>query len=130
MIKGILDAFMEGVTQEQREALVDLLVCTQFADQHLALAEQEQLEKEIKKLGWESGTAPGQFLNASVARAKSALEKDDLTTEYLREIAARLENGDARAKALAAAERMVGIDQNASPSEKVFLDMVRKVLSR
>jgi hypothetical protein len=115
-------------TQEQREALLDLLVWTMFVDRHIAAPEQAQIEREARGLPWEGYNPVELFLDASVRRIRDALGSASAEEAYLCDIATRLGDGEARQRAFRAAQEMAGIDGNLAEKELEFLERVRASL--
>ncbi|MEM1183063.1 MAG: hypothetical protein AAGM22_32270 [Acidobacteriota bacterium] len=112
--------------QPAREALVDLLVWTMFVDRHLALAEHEKFDELTEALPWNSIRGLRDFFSESVARARSVIESESATVDYLDSIAERLGTAKARADALAACEGMMGADGKMTSEEVGHLRAMKK----
>lgn len=116
------------MTQPQREALLDLLVLSIFADAHLSLSEEETLQARIHGLGWESAKPREiHFLNA-MHRARGAMESPEKTDAFVALRAAAFTSDSARAAALEAIRSVLASDGHVE-SESTFLALLRKHLA-
>lgn len=130
MTQDFMYVFLAAVEQQkqqkQREALAELLVWTMYADGHLALDEKDLLEEELSKVKWESDTPLRAFLLQAATKVRNAMASEDATISLLGEIAKRIDDDQARADALAAAERLAGADESMAVTEKSFIERVRR----
>ncbi len=71
------------MTQQQREALFDLIALATYADGHISLREEELANSAFTAEGWESEHPKSLFLEQSIARAREAAESDAAADEYI-----------------------------------------------
>lgn len=116
------------MTQPQREALLDLLVLSIFADAHLSLTEEDTLQARIQGIGWES-EKPREihFLNA-MHRARGAIESPEKTDAFVALRAAAFTGESSRAAALEAIRSVLASDGHGE-AESAFLALLRKHLA-
>jgi hypothetical protein len=118
--------------QQQREALVDLLVLAMFIDRHVANAEGELIRARAEggpDVAWQGSRSYQQFFDASVRRTRDVLGSDDATRAYLEDIALRLETDEQRDKALAACRELVDIDGERAEAEENLLSQAREIFA-
>jgi uncharacterized tellurite resistance protein B-like protein len=119
----------DGLVQPQREAIIDLLLVSMYADNRIATSEDEMLETELYAFSWESGISPENFLNASTARIRAALVDEAKTQALLESIRQRLGSAAAKQRALALCDKLLQSDQNSSEAETNFQKRVKGLLS-
>jgi hypothetical protein len=73
------------MTQQQREALFDILALSIYADAHISLAEEDLVQNAFVKKGWKSEYPKNLFIEESFARAREAAESDEAVFDYLNE---------------------------------------------
>ncbi len=95
--------------QEQREAVVDLLLLGMFADAPLRVSEDQKLLSVIEEIGWESYQAPDLYLQSAIAKARDA-------TDTLRQ------------RALDYLTQFLGVDGAVDAEETKFLDLAKAAL--
>ena len=65
------------VPQQQREAMLDLLIWTMYADRRLALPENDSLDEMAGDMKWSAVTPVSQYMNHSFARIREVLDDPD-----------------------------------------------------
>lgn len=118
-----------GASKDEVEAAADLLVWTMFADGHIATAEEETVESELRLMGWSSPYSLDLYLHGSVARARRALSDRESADAYLAKCAARIQDPAMRARVLEACAKIAASDGNTSTRETDFLDRLRAAFS-
>src|ERR1043166_2106598 len=73
----------DGLTQPQREAIVDLLNYCMYADNLVMLAEDRLIADTVSKFNWESKTPFDQFDVRSVNNARDARESQVYREKFL-----------------------------------------------
>ncbi len=71
------------MTQPQREAAIDLIVLSVFADSHLSLKEDAALQTALDKIGWEAVKPREIYFLNSMNRARKASESPDSLAAYI-----------------------------------------------
>src|ERR1041384_3120286 len=89
----------DGLTQPQREAIVDLLNYCMYADNLVMLAEDRLIADTVAKFNWESKTPFDQFEVRSVGNARNARESQVYREKFLGSIKDRLASPAVRMKA-------------------------------
>lgn len=115
-----------GMTQPQREALVDLLLWTMYVDRVLALPENERIERVGSETSWDSATPFPQYLNASLARVRGILADDAKAEAFLEDIYERLGSSEMRRQAYEACRTLAQSDGEVAEEERRFLERIRE----
>ena len=111
-------------SQEQREALVDLLYLSLYIDNHISLLEEKKLDEELKKADWDGPNAAVLYMESAITRARDAKSNTVVKAEYLSSIADRL--AEKKITALEALDKVLSSDGTDS-KEASFLKEVRSV---
>lgn len=129
MLKPLRQLFRptdEEPTQEQREALLDLLLWTMYADHVLALSEHDQIDEVAEAIEWTSVTPIAQYLNAAVARIRDVIGDAEATDELLERINERLATDTMRRRAYEACYELAESDGEIASAEINFLHQLRE----
>lgn len=118
----------DGLTQPQREAIVDLLHYCLYADGHVAHAEGRVIDSFVTTLEWAPNVGFSNYEAHSVANARRAREDATYRTEFLRSLRERLDSAKARQTALKVAEELLASDGKTTPAESTLLVEVRRLL--
>ena len=73
----------DGLTQPQREAIVDLLNYCMYADDLVMLAEDRLITDTVKKFNWDSKVPFDQFALRSIDNARNARENQGYRDQFL-----------------------------------------------
>ncbi|MBD5780377.1 hypothetical protein IEN85_12825 [Pelagicoccus sp. NFK12] len=109
-------------SQTQREALVDLLYLSIYIDNHLSLVEEKKVEDELKKADWDGLHSSSLYAQAAINRARDAKSNVRIKSEYLANIAERLD--EKKITALEALDAVLSSD-GTDKKEAAFLKEVR-----
>jgi hypothetical protein len=91
----------DGLTQPQREAIVDLLNYCMYADNLIFLAEDRLITDTVAKFNWDSKAVPfDQFDVRSIGNARNATESQVYRDKFLRSISDRLSTAAVKGQAL------------------------------
>src|SRR5262249_49846371 len=90
----------DGLSQPQREAIVDLLNYCMYADNFVFLAEDRLKADTVAKFNWESKTPFDQFDARSVGNARNAKENQVCRDQFLASIKDRLGTAAVKGKPL------------------------------
>jgi len=74
-------------TQNQSEAFADILVLAMCIDGHFSLLEEDEIQKEIEKIGWDENLSPSIHISSSMARARDIAGSTDQVKIYLEKLA-------------------------------------------
>lgn len=117
-----------GVSQPQREAMVDLCLLGMYSDSKLSINEQDFLDEEFDKLSWESGISLSSYLQRVIPKVRSATNNAQEREVFLTDIAQRLGDGDFKQTAIDSLQELLATDGIAQP-ESTFMADVRKALA-
>jgi uncharacterized tellurite resistance protein B-like protein len=118
----------DGLTQPQREAIVDLLNYCMYADNLVMLAEDRLIADTVAKFNWESKTPFDQFDVRSVGNARNARESKVYRDKFLASIKERLDTAAVRGKALDLCQELFLADGAQSEEEDEVLQNLRPLL--
>jgi hypothetical protein len=116
------------MTQPQREAALDLIILSVFADSHVSLKEDSSLEAVLGKIGWESTKPRDIFFCNSMNRARRAVESEENLTNYLQERAQALSSVWSKAEAFSMLQSVLSSD-GVTEDEKTFLARVKAAMA-
>jgi hypothetical protein len=116
------------MTQEQREAVADLLLLGMFADAPLRVSEDQKLLSVIEEIGWESYQTPDLYLQSAIAKAREASDTEIGTKHRLEKIGHELDDAPLRQRALDYLIQFLGVDGAVDIDESKFLELARKAL--
>ena len=118
----------DGLTQPQREAIVDLLNYCMYADNLVMLAEDRLIADTVAKFDWESKTPFDQFDARSVGNARNARESQVYRDKFLASITDRLDTATVRGKVLDLCQELFLADGAQSQEEDEVLQSLRTLL--
>jgi Cdc6-like AAA superfamily ATPase len=119
----------DGLTQGQREAIVDLLNYCSFIDRDIVQSESELIDDLERQFHWDANVDFDYYVNKSVGAVRKVLENEDSTDEFLEDIRARLTSKKSRTIALDLADKLVKSDGRVTAGESVVYQAIRKALS-
>ena len=122
------EAPTDGLTQPQREAIVDLLNYCMYADNFVMLAEDRLITDTVKKFNWDSKTPFDQFALRSIDNARNAKEKQGYRDRFLASIRDRLGTAAVKGQALDLCQELFLADGARSDEEDVVLQNLRQLL--
>jgi len=117
---NLFDRPRPALTQNQREAIIDAMTFAMLIDRHIASEEQEALAQQLEIVGWRSPIPVEQAVNASIMRARRALEHDEVRP-YCQHISSRLETQNLRRDAYQTVVKIVEADGRIDPEEQALL---------
>lgn len=117
----------DGMTQEQRESLIDLLVLAMYVDNQLSLSEDAVLKAQIDQFAWQGNMSVEAYVNSAIARIRDLRSSEHFVNELLKSVSERLGDYEIRLTAAGICERLLAADGKAD-SEKEFLDKVKNEL--
>lgn len=111
------------MTQDQREAIIDLLLLSIYSDSHISLTEEEALEQTIAQLGWDSAYPKDLFIQTAAPRARAASDSNETTKAFIFDRAARFTTSPAQFQAYNFVHQVLSPDGVADP-ERGFLSLL------
>ena len=118
----------DGLTQPQREAIVDLLNYCMYADNLVMLAEDRLITDTVKKFNWESKVPFDQFALRSIDNARNARESQVYREKFLGSIKDRLDTAAVKGKALDLCQELFIADGSRSDEEEDVFQNLRRLL--
>ncbi len=117
------------MTQQQREALIELLLLAIYTDAHISLTEEEALERAVTEQGWDSPYPKSLFLGKAAAAARAASESEVATTAFINERAAFFNSEPVQAVAYSIVHQVLSPDGIAD-SEHAFLSLLSQAFPK
>jgi hypothetical protein len=118
----------DGLTQPQREAIVDLLNYCMYADDLVFLAEDRVITDTAAKFNWDSKLSFDQFEVRSVSNARNARESQVYRDQFLASINDRLGTAAVKAQALDLCQELFLADGARSDEEDAVLQNLKQLL--
>ena len=118
----------DGLTQPQREAIVDLLNYCMYADNLVFLAEDRLITDTVAKFNWDPKVPFDQFDVRSVSNARNATESQVYRDHLLASIRDRLDTAIVKGQALDLVQELFLADGAQSDEEDVVLQHLRQLL--
>ena len=115
------EAPKDGLTQPQREAIVDLLNYCMYADNLVFLAEDRLIADTAAKFNWDSKVPFDQFDARSVNNARNASESQVYRDRFLASIRDRLGSAEVKGQALDLCQELFLADGVRSDEEDAVL---------
>ena len=122
------EAPRDGLSQSQREAIVDLLNYCMYADDLVFLAEDRLITDTVARFNWDPKIPFAQFDARSVGNARNASESQVYRDQFLASIKERLDTAVVKRKALALCEELFLADGARSDEEDTVLQNLRQLL--
>lgn len=118
----------DGLSQPQREAIVDLLHYCMFADNLVALKEDQFINTVAATLSWDPNVSFETYEGSSIGNARRAKESADYRHTFLESINTRLARKEVRELALDLVKQLFSADANLSDKESQLLPTLRTAL--
>jgi hypothetical protein len=122
------EAPKDGLTQPQREAIVDLLNYCMYADNFVFLAEDRFITDTVAKFNWDSKVPFDQFVLRSTDNARNARESRVYRDQFLASIRDRLGTAAVKGQALGLCQELFVADGSRSDEEEDVFQNLRKLL--
>src|SRR5881397_2914614 len=122
------EALKDGLTQPQREAIVDLLNYCMYADDLVFLAEDRLITDTVAKFNWDPKIPFDQFDARSISNARTATENQEYREEFLAWIRDRLGTAAVKEEALELCQELFLADGARSDEEDAVLQNLRTLL--
>ncbi len=115
------------MTQNSRQALIELLFLSLYLDNHLSLAEDDVLTDALNHLGWDTLRPRETFIFQAFAAAREAAGDPAKIEAFLDERASVIRTDGAVPQAFTWLTKVLGAD-GFTPSEERFLHRLEKKL--
>ena len=125
---GKPEAPNDGLTQSQREAIVDLMNYCMYADNLVFLAEDRLITDTVAKFNWDSKVPFDQFVLRSTDNARNARESQVYRDQFLASIRERLGTVAVKGQTLDLCQELFLADGARSDEEDAVLQNLRELL--
>ena len=122
------EAPSDGLTQPQREAIVDLLNYCMYADNVVLIAEERLIALTVAKFDWDPKVPFDQFDALSTGNARNASDSQVYRDRFLASISDRLDTPAVKAKALGLCQELFFVDGVRSNEEDAMFHNLRELL--
>lgn len=99
-------AAKDGLTQSQREAIVDLLNYCSYADRNIAQSEEEMIDGLESKLDWDHNMDFDYYVDKSIGAVRNVIEQKDSAPVFLQNVRQRLDSQKSRETALSLCDKL------------------------
>ena len=111
----------DGLTQDQREAMIDLLLLATYSDEFVDANEDRVLGRVTERFNWDRNLSVEEYINASTTQAKEAHTSEESIDAFIRDIGSRLDNKEQRYEALRLCNILLFSDADLQRKEIKFL---------
>jgi hypothetical protein len=115
---------LTGFTDQQKQALLDLLVLGMYADGRLGSTEDQRIEAVLDTMEFSSDFARQQFVDASFARARKHDGSPESARVFVGEIARNFSTPEVRRRVYDALEDLLSSDNQIADGERRLLIIV------
>ncbi len=122
--QALMPTAVPNLAQVQREAIVDLLLLGMYADQHVAVSEQEFLTEAIGQMNWDKFYSSEIYFQRVVPTVREVLGNTDRTCRFLQNISARLDQVEVMKFAIEQFSTLIALEGVTEESEAVLFDAV------
>lgn len=116
----------DGLTQEQREAIVDVLHFCMFADNFIALSESQFIASEVETLNWDPKISFEYYQGKSIGAVRAALANVDARKKFVESVKQRLHTDQVRGMAFDLCQKLLVADGTETPSEFSAQEEIRQ----
>ena len=127
LFQKLLKSHSNGLTQPQKEAMVDLCLLGMYSDDLISLAEQDFIEDESAQLQWQSGISFSSYLQRTIPTIRAAKDDAQKVKAFLQTIGDRLESDEVKQQAMNELEKLLTTDGMVK-LEAEFLSHVKQVM--
>ncbi len=131
MTKKIPSSFSEiaqqDVTQNEREAIIELMMMTMYSDKTIKLSEDEVIQEFASSIKWESPLSLEFYFSKVTPKIRTALENKEKRMNFLKEINSRIESEAIKSQVLKLCNDLAMADSEFSPEEKELIENISQV---
>ena len=118
----------DGLTQGQREAIVDLLNYCSFVDRDIAASEGELIDDLGHQFHWDATIDFDYYVNKSIGVVRGVLGSVDSRADFLESISKRLDSKKSKTVALSLSDKLIKSDGRVTAEEKETYQAFRKAI--
>ena len=115
----------DNYTQAEREALLEIILLSTYADNHIDLSEKKVMELKIQSLSWDSVTPVENFINEKISTIRNAINHESFKKEILTSIQDRLVSDKSKKSAYAFCEKILMADGTKTQEESDFQSILK-----
>lgn len=116
-----------GFTDEQKHALLDLLIAGMYADRHLASAEDARIQQLLDAFQFPSDHTRQKVTDAAFTRVRRHTASPATVRAYVTQLANSFPAEDGRRRAYDSLGQLLASDDRVTEDERQFLSVVREV---
>ncbi len=116
-----------GFTQDQKQALLDLLIMGMYADHNLASAEDARIEQLLDTFGFASDYERQKFTDAAFSRVSRQSSTPEAIRTYLNQIVGHFPSREIRQRAYDLLDDLMTSDGSLSSEESKLLVASKEV---
>ena len=117
----------QDLTQNEREAIIELMMMTMYSDKNLKLAEDEIIQKYVSNIKWESPLSVDFYFGKVTPKIRTALQDKEKMNAFLIDINNRLESEAVKTQVLQLCNDLAIADADFSSEEKELLEHISQV---
>ncbi|MGB3639250.1 MAG: hypothetical protein WBA39_16990 [Rivularia sp. (in: cyanobacteria)] len=117
----------QDVTQNEREAIIELLMMIMYSDKTLKLAEDEAIKEYTSSIKWESPLSLEFYFGKVTPKIRTALSDEGKMNAFLKDINTRIESELVKAQVLLVCNDLAMADSEFSSEEKELLTNISRV---
>ncbi|MGB3756359.1 MAG: hypothetical protein WBA07_08305 [Rivularia sp. (in: cyanobacteria)] len=115
------------VTQNEREAIIELMMLIMYSDKTLKLAEDEAIKEYTSSIKWESPLSLEFYFGKVTPKIRKALSDEGKMNAFLKDINTRIESELVKAQVLLVCNDLAMADSEFSSEEKELLTNISQV---
>lgn len=115
------------LSQNEREAVVDLLHLCLYADAHISLKEGDFISDVVEVIGWDESLSFATYESRSVAAARAVRTDEKRREEFIGDAVARLKSPASKEVALSLCRDLCATD-GMDPREEALLGRIESAL--
>lgn len=117
----------DGLNQDQREAIVDLLLICMYADNDLDLNEERVIDREVGRYAWASEETLEAYLKSAEPRIRQTIFSEKTRNQEIQKIAKRLKSEEVKYQALKLCRLLFYADGQLDEQEVVFINEIEAI---
>ena len=117
----------QDVTQNEREAIIELMMMTMYSDKTLKLSEDEVIQEYTENIKWESPLSLEFYFGKVTPKIRAALGDKEKMTAFLEDVNNRIETEAVKSQVLKLCNDLAMADEEFSVEEKELLEHISQV---
>ena len=121
---------IKDFTEQQKQALLDLVTLMMYADGHLASAEDERVSRLLTSMGFTSDYDRARQYDAAVARVRSHTKDTDKGSAYLKILIQAFPNHEQRRLIDQVLDDVITSDSHVADAENQLMAQLKEYLEK